>query len=227
MDSIVILNRKISKTTFLYLRLLHLRLLNTTTKSLIDNYFHQELSVLGEIKKTLNFDKTIYDKYYYRRKVIKNEITPNIARYLDLSMPNEFKLLVKYYTKFPSTKIKLLPIEFLESFEDHDKLIQIHPIVYVEHIKKNKNDSQYVSTLCAITSQNYDIFEKQKFYTIEIETDFYEPTILKLLKLRIKAIMEKTGINTEQEYIPENIQNQCMIFNDAFSLFVKKQNNDF
>ena len=226
-------------------QLVKLRHLNPKIKNLIDEQtLYHLMSAYRKIKEILTFDTKLYDKYFYQRTIIQNRLKTDLEKYLNLKrisftgnlpMPGEYYMLIKYYSCFPSHKIKLMPVEFMEShglwskktidkLESNDALFVV-PICYTEHYQKTKMDQQFISFFCyssAVSENLKEIFEKH-FYSIDvpfIDIDKALSFLDKFLKeLTTKVNSHKTD---DIEFIPTNIANLNKQFDEAFSEFAKK-----
>jgi hypothetical protein len=230
-----------------YKKILELRLVNRAFKNVIDSqYLYHYLAALNKIKQIMTYDKTVCDQYYYKRIVEAKKFGKNFNEYEKLTLsscsenasqetqfPGEYYILLNYYNKYPSTKIKFISPEFLKELLNWQKSVNqidvlfLVPIVYVEHYSKNKQDTQYVSILFYTHTLGSlsKMFTKNHYFSTDFELkeltpEVFEPVLeLYCKKITTKMLQHDKGI----EYIPENIASKNKPFADIFTEFCKKQ----
>jgi hypothetical protein len=235
-------------------QIINFRLLNRSIKKTIDGEFlYYHLDALSKVKNALYYDTKIYDKFYYQKMVLVNLLKKDIPKYLNIKaftlsgaakMPGEYYILLNYYIKYPSIKIKLIPIEILikiiewygefllekKTAQELDNILCTIPICYVEHNKKDRNDNNFISVFCytnTVSKNLLDIFEKKHFCSKDLilldlsNTKIFFESLINELKEITKNVFEQDS-SSSVDYIPDNIATQNKYFGDAFSEFVKK-----
>lgn len=164
------------------------------------------------IHKRLFYDKDIYDEYYYSKLIVLSRWQRLWDRYNDkcvvmleyveddledgdpvisiegTTIPMEFRMFLKKYKEFPTTKIKLYHPDTLkrlfisqkihtrENMDEIENIVHFTPLCYSKHYKTNIDDSQFISVLCYVNALDEDILEGlgtfyERFHVIRLDLD--------------------------------------------------------
>jgi len=258
-------------------KILELRVMNSEWRDVLNDIIPNMsyiTSIYNHLNSILYYDKTVYDKFYYKRKVISRKINRdeynlpliNTVEEFDYDIdgqdckqymicgrkfPLDFYIFHNIYKEFSTPLMRLYPVKILKviytrqylwleelilesQFNEESKdTILLTPLMYVKHYSKNKDDPQYIASLCYVNIIDQDIkndtntnVEKDKYIIMKTRMDNIENNEFYFTNVS-DILMDKTyKIRNEKDTV-KNCENTIMSalgFKEALSELITCQN---